>query len=50
MDFGNDKVFVDLFGDEEDVYKDEIIDGIASCAKEQAEAWQVITILVSLQC
>lgn len=41
MEFGANAIFVDLFEDEENVYRDELVDGIASCAQEQTEAWQV---------
>ena len=39
MEFGAGKLFVDTFGESEDIYKDECDDGIASCAEEQAAVW-----------
>eukprot|EP00928_Gymnodinium_smaydae_P039803 TRINITY_DN27113_c0_g3_i1.p1 TRINITY_DN27113_c0_g3~~TRINITY_DN27113_c0_g3_i1.p1 ORF type:complete len:1272 (+),score=228.98 TRINITY_DN27113_c0_g3_i1:66-3881(+) len=39
MDFGSRCLFSARTTDLEDFYEDEIKDGIANCAKEQAEAW-----------
>ena len=40
MEFGATQIFVDLHGDTEDIYAEEVNDGIANCAKEQADAWR----------
>jgi len=39
MEFGSQVFFVGVAAEVEDVYEDEVNDGIANCAKEQAEAW-----------
>mmetsp|Transcript_133412 Transcript_133412/g.426492 ORF Transcript_133412/g.426492 Transcript_133412/m.426492 type:complete len:1270 (+) Transcript_133412:62-3871(+) len=39
MEFGSDVLFVSTVQETEDIYEDEVNDGIANCAKEQAEAW-----------
>jgi len=39
MDFGSKAFFVAGAPETEDIYEDEVKDGIANCAKEQAEAW-----------
>ena len=36
MDWGSDKLFVDTYAETEEIYADEVNDGIASCAEEQA--------------
>lgn len=40
MEFGSDVCFVDEHGDTEDIFQLEINDGLANCAKEQAQAWR----------
>jgi len=39
MEFGSNVLFVSKLEETEDIYEDEVSDGIANCAKEQAEAW-----------
>jgi hypothetical protein len=39
MEFGAEKIFLELDGETEDVFVEEVQDGIANCAKEQADAW-----------
>jgi len=39
MEFGSTSLFVRAVKESEDIYEDEVNDGIANCAKEQAEAW-----------
>jgi len=39
MDFGSQCLFLPSAPETEDIYEDEVNDGIANCAKEQAEAW-----------
>lgn len=48
MEFGSNKVFVDLHADTEDIFAEEVNDGIANCAKEQADAWRATAQEVSL--
>ena len=48
MEFGSNKVFVDLHGDTEDIFAEEVNDGIANCAKEQADAWRATALEVSV--
>eukprot|EP01122_Echinamoeba_exundans_P003751 TRINITY_DN13818_c0_g1_i1.p1 TRINITY_DN13818_c0_g1~~TRINITY_DN13818_c0_g1_i1.p1 ORF type:complete len:150 (+),score=37.38 TRINITY_DN13818_c0_g1_i1:257-706(+) len=38
MEFGSELVFVGS-SETEEIFEDEIVDGIASCAREQAQAW-----------
>ncbi len=40
MEFGGPRAWADVFGDTEDLFEDELVDGIASCAEEQAQAWR----------
>ena len=40
MNFASSHVFCDLHHETEPIYADELTDGIAHAAKEQAEAWQ----------
>jgi hypothetical protein len=40
MEFGSDVCFVDAHADTEDIFQLEVDDGLANCAKEQAEAWR----------
>ena len=40
MEFGADVCFVDVHRDTEDIFQLEVDDGLANCAKEQAEAWR----------
>ena len=35
MEFGSAHAYADIYHDQEDIYEDEIVDGIASCAQEQ---------------
>jgi actin-related protein len=39
MEFGSSSLFASTVKEIEDIYEDEVNDGIANCAKEQAEAW-----------
>jgi actin-related protein len=39
MEFGSQCLFFPSVAETEDIYEDELNDGIANCAKEQAEAW-----------
>jgi actin beta/gamma 1 len=39
MEFGSPFIFASTVKETEDFYEDEVNDGIANCAKEQAEAW-----------
>jgi len=39
MEFGSQCLFLPSAPETEDIYEDEVNDGIANCAKEQAEAW-----------
>jgi hypothetical protein len=39
MEFGSAVLFSSALTETEDIYEDEVNDGIANCAKEQAEAW-----------
>jgi len=39
MEFGSSAFLVSAAEETEDIYEDEVNDGIANCAKEQAEAW-----------
>jgi len=39
MEFGSAVLFASALKENEDIYEDEVNDGIANCAKEQAEAW-----------
>jgi len=39
MEFGSRSLFASVVQETEDIYEDEVNDGIANCAKEQAEAW-----------
>jgi len=39
MDFGSTALLASILVETEDIYEDEVNDGIANCAKEQAEAW-----------
>lgn len=41
MEFGSKHAYADLFEDTEDIFLEEINDGIASCAEEQAQAWSM---------
>ena len=41
MDWGSDKLFVDTYAETEEIYADEVNDGIASCAEEQAAVWSL---------
>ena len=41
MNFGSVDVLFEAFASEEDIYTDEINDGIASCAEQQAKIWAV---------
>jgi hypothetical protein len=39
MEFGSKKIYINTKREEEEIYKDEVNDGIASCAEEQAIIW-----------
>ena len=39
MDFATERLLVDIDGEKESIYEDEVNDGIASCAEEQALIW-----------
>lgn len=39
MDFGSAHILFDPFSASEDIYQDEIEDGIAACAEQQAKIW-----------
>ncbi|CAE8639603.1 unnamed protein product [Polarella glacialis] len=39
MELGSKVILCTAVGETEDIYEDEVKDGIANCAKEQAEAW-----------
>ena len=41
MEFGSKYLFLDISKETEEIYQDEIEDGLASCAQEQAEIWEV---------
>ena len=41
MDFASSQVFVEVTGEEEQIFQGEVEDGIASCAMEQAHIWAV---------
>ena len=39
MEFGSSHLLCERDTEVEEIYTDDVTDGIASCAKEQAEAW-----------
>ena len=41
MDFASSVIFADIHNEKEQVYTDEVNDGIAHAAKEQAEVWAI---------
>eukprot|EP01113_Clastostelium_recurvatum_P010241 TRINITY_DN1504_c0_g1_i4.p1 TRINITY_DN1504_c0_g1~~TRINITY_DN1504_c0_g1_i4.p1 ORF type:complete len:204 (-),score=55.09 TRINITY_DN1504_c0_g1_i4:66-677(-) len=39
MEFGSECILADIYNETEEIYQDEVDDGIASCAEEQAKIW-----------